>query len=65
MVGVIALLPPGLDIGEPEFDSSGGWIVFGASTNNAQGTAEGDFILHNGRCWRVPDTGSLDGAIWR
>ena len=65
VVGVIALLPPGLDIGEPEFDSSGSWIVFGASTNNAQGTAEGDFILHNGRCWRVPDTGSLDGAIWR
>ena len=65
VVGVIARLPPGLDIGEPELDSSGNWIVFGASTNNAQGTAEGEFILHDGRCWRVPNTGSLGSAIWR
>ena len=33
---MIALLPPGLDIGEPEFDSSGSWIVFGASTKIVQ-----------------------------
>lgn len=62
--GVIAKLPSGLWIGGLAFDSSGRWITFNATTADAKATDEGVFVLHDGKCWRVPHSVGLGDVLW-